>query len=141
MQEIIPGGAWSPGQQAKHFFLPTASGESVDAPSPPEPAGRYPCPCCGFLTLPLPREEALAWICPVCLWENDVFAPDEDSPSDENQGQTLRQGRECFRRLGAVREDLVPLARPPKPEELPPEDSSRPDLPEPPDSIRSPLPL
>ena len=31
----------------------------------------YPCPCCGFLTLPVPREEAIAYICPVCFWEND----------------------------------------------------------------------
>ncbi|MCI5928248.1 MAG: hypothetical protein MRZ73_06865 [Pseudoflavonifractor capillosus] len=61
----------------------------------------------------------MAYICPVCFWENDVFAPEEDAPSDENRGMTLRQGRENYRRWGAVRQDLVPFARPPRPEELP----------------------
>jgi hypothetical protein len=69
-------------------------------PEPQEPAGIYPCPCCGYLTLPVPREEALAYICPVCFWENDVFDPGEDDPSDENHGMTLRQGRENYRRWG-----------------------------------------
>lgn len=34
---------------------------------------KYPCPCCGYLTYPVPREDAIAYICPVCFWENDVF--------------------------------------------------------------------
>ena len=80
----------------------------------------YPCPCCGFLTLPVSREEAIAYICPVCFLENDVFDPGEDDPSDENGGMTLRQGRENYLRWGAVRPDLVRHARPPRPEELPP---------------------
>ena len=29
----------------------------------------YPCPCCGFLTLPVPREEAITHICPVRFGE------------------------------------------------------------------------
>lgn len=89
-------------------------------PEPQEPAGIYPCPCCGYLTLPVPREEALAYICPVCFWENDVFDPGEDDPSDENRGMTLRQGRENYRRWGAVRRDLARHARKPRPSELPP---------------------
>lgn len=92
-------------------------------PTPPQPsespAGLYPCPCCGCLTFPVPKEEAIAFICPVCYWENDVFTPNEDAPSDENQSMTLRQGRENYRKWGAVREDLVGCARPPQPEELP----------------------
>ncbi len=88
-------------------------------PEPEEPAGRWPCPCCGHLTFPVPREEAMAYICPVCLWENDVFDPGEDDPSDENRGMTLLQGRENYRKWGAVREDLVPYARPPRPGERP----------------------
>ena len=80
---------------------------------------RFPCPCCGYKTFPVPKEDALAYICPVCLWENDVFDPGEDQPSDENRGMTLTEGRAAFRRLGAVREDLVQYARPPLPEEQP----------------------
>lgn len=33
---------------------------SEPEPEPAEPPGKYPCPCCGYLTLPVPREEALA---------------------------------------------------------------------------------
>ena len=79
----------------------------------------FPCPCCGSLTLRYPRQNAVAFICPVCFWENDVFSPAEDEPSDENRGMTLTEGRAAFRRLGAVREDLVQYARPPLPEEQP----------------------
>lgn len=88
-------------------------------PEPEEPAGIYPCPCCGYLTFPTPREDAIAYICPVCFWENDVFDPGEDDPSDENGGMTLREGRENFRSCGAVRPDLVKYVRPPRPEERP----------------------
>ena len=114
----------------KFFYLPQATNASF-VPSPligpneeePEgpagPAGSYPCPCCGCLTFPVPKEEAIAYICPVCFWENDVFDPDEDAPSDENRGMTLRQGRENYRKWGAVREDLVRHARPPRPGEQP----------------------
>ena len=83
----------------KFFYLPQATNASFvlspsDGPActpeplepepPPEsegPAGSYPCPCCGCLTFPVPKEEAIAYICPVCFWENDVFDPDEDAPA------------------------------------------------------------
>lgn len=120
----------------KFIYLPEAVNDSITIfpnssdstlepqesapPQPPEgPAGIYPCPCCGYLTFPVPKEEAIAYICPVCFWENDVFDPGEDDPSDENRGMTLRQGRENYRKWGAVREDLVGFARPPRPEEVP----------------------
>ena len=63
-------------------------------------ARRYPCPCCGQITLPVPPEEAVAYICPVCWWENDVFISSDNEPSDENHGLTLSQGRENVRRFG-----------------------------------------
>lgn len=104
----ITGGAYQPG-------------EPVPEPQPePEPVpGIYPCPCCGYLTLPVPKEEAIAFICPVCFWENDIFDPAVDAPSDENHGMTLRKGRENFRKYGAVRPDFVPHVRPPLQEEFP----------------------
>ena len=75
-----------------HFFILLAGGrawgpereparELEPEPEPETPAGLYPCPCCGCRTFPAPREEAMAYICPVCLWENDVFDPGEDAPS------------------------------------------------------------
>lgn len=108
-------------RRKKAMILPEAS--STPSPEPREPElpvpGTFPCPCCGYRTFPVPREDAIAFICPVCFWENDVFDPGEDQPSDENRGMTLRQGREAFRRLGAVREDLLPHVRRPLPEEIP----------------------
>ncbi|WP_295761062.1 CPCC family cysteine-rich protein [uncultured Oscillibacter sp.] len=100
---------------------------AVPGPAVPEPEGqepvpargRWPCPCCGYKTFPVPKEDALAYLCPVCLWENDVFDPGEDRPSDENHGMTLAEGREAYKRLGAVREEFLPYAREPLPEELP----------------------
>lgn len=80
---------------------------------------RFPCPCCGYNTFPVPREEAAAYICPVCFWENDVFGPGEDAPSDENHGMTLREGRENFRKCGAVQPRFVQYIRPPLPGEVP----------------------
>ena len=75
------------------------------------------CPCCGCRTLPAPREEAVAFVCPVCFWENDVFLPDEHTPSDENHGLTLGQARENFRRFGACLARFQGKVRPPTAEE------------------------
>lgn len=94
---------------------PVRPQEEPEAPVP----GSFPCPCCGYRTFPVPKEDAVAYICPVCFWENDVFDPGEDQPSDENGGVTLRQAREAFLRLGAVREDLIQYVRKPLPEEMP----------------------
>ena len=69
---------------------------------------KYPCPCCGYLTYPVPREEAIAYICPVCFWENDVFVTSDDEPSDEN-----------YRSFGACARTMLRYVREPKPEEIP----------------------
>ena len=76
---------------------------------------KFPCPCCGYWTFPVPKEEAVAYICPVCFWENDVFTLGEDQPSEENRGITLKQGREAFRGLGAVPKPLAQNPRTPCP--------------------------
>lgn len=94
---------------------PPVPEKRAQAPAP----GKFPCPCCGYKTFPVPREDAPAYICPVCFWENDVFISGEDQPSDENRGVTLKQGREAFRRIGAVRKDLAGYVRKPLPEEIP----------------------
>ena len=54
----------------------------------------------GAIPVPVPPEEAVAYICPVCWWENDVFISSDNEPSDENHGLTLSQGRENVRRFG-----------------------------------------
>lgn len=90
----------------KFHYLPSTEPQPEKAP-PKARVLKYPCPCCGKLTFPVPKEEAIAYICPICWWENDVFDPGEDDPSDENRGMTLRQGRENYEKYGAVRPDLV----------------------------------
>lgn len=60
-----------------------------------------PCPCCGCITIPN-RGNALAFICPVCFWEIDLFIYSENESSDQNHGLTLNQARENFITFGAV---------------------------------------
>ncbi len=109
----------------KFMFLPKTvtviggMGSPKDRPPRPEPPGIFPCPCCGYLTFPVPREEAVAFICPVCFWENDVFTSSDDEPSDENHGMTLNQGRKNYQKIGAMREDFLQYVRPPLPSEIP----------------------
>lgn len=54
----------------------------------------YKCLCYGNDTLPVPTEEAIAYICPVCWWENDVFLKSSDESSDENHVMTLMEAQE-----------------------------------------------
>ena len=93
--------------------------EPPEPPKPPEPPRIYPCPCCGFRTYSVPPAEDIAYICPVCLWENDAFISSDDEPSDENHGLTLRQGWENVRLYGVCDPRLARDARPPQPSELP----------------------
>ena len=60
----------------------------------------YKCLCCGNETLPVPAEDAIAYICPVCWWENDVFIHSKNDPSDENHGMTLLQAQENYKKYG-----------------------------------------
>lgn len=60
----------------------------------------YKCLCCGNNTLPVPPEDAIAYICPICFWENDVFIKSDDEPSDENRGMTLNQARANYKEYG-----------------------------------------
>ena len=98
---------------------PGGDADPPEPPKPPEPPRIYPCPCCGCRTYSVPPAEDIAYICPVCLWENDVFIYSEDEPSDENHGLTLRQGRENVRLHGVCDPRLIRYARPPRPSELP----------------------
>lgn len=81
--------------------------------------GRFPCPCCGFLTYPVPPEEDVGYICPVCFWENDPFAPAAEEPSDSNHGLSLEEGRLNFRAFGACCREMLRYVRPPREEEIP----------------------
>ena len=81
---------------------------------------RYPCPCCGHLTYPVPPQEDCGYICPVCFWENDPFLGSDDEPSDSNHGITLNEGRAEFLRCGACEQEMLRYVRPPREDEKPP---------------------
>ncbi len=70
----------------------------------------HQCPCCDYFTL----EKRAIWdICELCYWEADGHDLDrQDDPSGCNQGLTLRQGRDNFRRLGACEFEMIPYVRP-----------------------------
>lgn len=108
-------------KRGKFFPVPSKAGLGEGSGSRlAEPVKvKYPCPCCGYKTFPVPKEDAIAYICPICLWENDVFDPGETQPSDENRGITLSEAREAYQRFGAVREEFLQYARKPLPEEMP----------------------
>ncbi|MEG0181116.1 MAG: CPCC family cysteine-rich protein [Peptostreptococcaceae bacterium] len=69
--------------------------------------GVYECSCCYNKTLPVPRAEAISYICPVCYWQNDIFILSEDEPSDENRGLTLKEARTNFKLLGVLSKEML----------------------------------
>ena len=78
----------------------------------------YPCPCCGFVTLP---ERGSYDLCPVCFWEDDG---QDDHDADQvrggpNYSLSLTEARRNFARTGAVEERLLPHVRPPTDSERP----------------------
>ena len=78
--------------------------------------GDSPCPCCGYITIPN-KGDALAFICPVCMWEIDCFIKDNDEKSEQNGGLTLNQARENYRKFGVVQESLRKYCRKPNQQE------------------------
>jgi len=102
----------------KQLFLPETNGGQATRPASLPVRGDTPCPCCGNITIPN-GGNALAYICPVCLWEVDLFITSEEEPSDQNHGLTLVQCRENYRSCGAVLPRLVKHSRPAEKAELP----------------------
>ena len=105
----------------KHLHLPEITNDCNKKPEPEktcEVKGIYPCPCCGHNIFPVSKEEAIAYICPVCFWENDVFTSSDDESSDENHGITLNEGRRNYKLFGACSQGMLIHVRKPKPEEL-----------------------
>lgn len=98
-------------------YLPSTEGSCTPADSPTVKADA-PCPCCGRITIPN-HGDALAYICPVCCWEIDLFIHSENEPSDQNHGLTLKQARWNYQKYGAVLPHLRQYSRAPKEDERP----------------------
>ena len=79
---------------------------------------RYPCPCCGYLTLPEPSPGTYE-ICKVCFWENDgVQFNDPDYEGGAND-VSLRQARDNYREFGVSELRFRAHVRPPRSDEQP----------------------
>jgi len=79
---------------------------------------RYPCPCCGYLTL-LEEPPGTFDICPVCGWEDDnVQFRNPDWAVGANK-VSLNRARLNFRSLGYAAETAKHIVRPPTADELP----------------------
>lgn len=104
-------------RHSKFRYFPST--DPMPEMEPPAPVkGDTPCPCCGNITIPN-HGDALAYICPVCFWEIDLFISSEDEPSDQNHGLTLTLARENYRKYGATLERLKQYCREPLAEEIP----------------------
>jgi hypothetical protein len=81
-------------------------------------SSRYPCQCCGFLTLG-ERSPGTFAICPVCWWEDDdIQGRDADYVGGAN-AVSLRVARQNFHRYGASEDRFRCHGRQPTPEEVP----------------------
>jgi hypothetical protein len=79
---------------------------------------RYPCPCCGYLTLDEPPTGTYA-ICKVCFWEDDNVQFHHPDWTTGANNVTLDQARENFRAHGVSETRFAAHVRPPLPEEQP----------------------
>jgi len=85
----------------------------------PAGAGRYACPCCGFLTL---KTRGHFDLCEVCFWEDDG---QDDHDADDVRGGpnadlSLTAARRNFASLGACEERCRQFVRAPHEQERPP---------------------
>lgn len=78
---------------------------------------KYPCPCCGYLTLD--EEPGNYDICPVCYWEDDpVQRREPDEPGGANGDISLNQAKRNYKKYGAVEKRFIKKVRKPKREEM-----------------------
>ena len=76
---------------------------------------KYPCPCCGYLTLD-EQPPGTYFICPVCNWEDDYIDPDFAGGANV---VSLNTARDNFKKFRASEERWVTRVRPPLGHELP----------------------
>lgn len=79
---------------------------------------RFPCRCCGFLTLSDPATGSYE-ICPVCFWEDDPVQNSEPSFTGGANATSLTCARRNFARCGACDPASTDRVRPPRIEEVP----------------------
>ena len=78
---------------------------------------RFPCPCCGNLTLIDPPSSY--GNCEVCGWEDHPGTREDVEFVCGTNSVGLRQARENYEEFGASDNWLIPRVQKPVPEELP----------------------
>jgi hypothetical protein len=101
-------------------LIPLSSTDQYDRTRDDYAVPRFPCPCCGFLTL----DEAppgTFHICEVCWWEDDPVQYADPTYRGGANTPSLSEARENFRLIRASDPRLTRRVRPPRPDELPPD--------------------
>jgi hypothetical protein len=115
-----PIGVYEFDRKQYELAITTALAEMLKKPATQQHGGRIPCACCEFLTF-YKEDEGHYFICPVCFWEDDRLDTNyEIETSAVNHDMTLKEGKQNYKKLGAVQERLVKYIRPPLDEEIAP---------------------
>ena len=83
-----------------------------------EATPRFPCQCCGFLTLRDPATASYE-VCPVCLWEDDPAQNEDPQYAGGANRVSLVTARDNYIRFGACEPNLRNNVRPPVIDEVP----------------------
>lgn len=81
-------------------------------------ANRFPCPCCGYLTLDQ-EPPGTFQICEVCNWEDDNVQCENPSFERGANKESLNQARINFKTFGASSREALSAVRRPLPTEMP----------------------
>ncbi len=79
---------------------------------------RFPCPCCGYLTLDQ-EPPGTFQICEVCNWEDDNVQYENPSFEGGANKESLNQSRVNFKTFGATSREALSAVRQPRPSEVP----------------------
>jgi hypothetical protein len=80
-------------------------------------APAFPCPCCGYLTMP--EQRGSYTYCEVCAWEDDELQAAEPDLAGGANRESLNEARANYRRLGVSAERKRSMVRAPLPDEIP----------------------
>jgi len=78
--------------------------------------GRYPCLCCGYLTMVEPPGSFD--ICPICFWEDDYVQAKNPYYRGGANSESLIEAQVNFQTFGASNKGLVPHVRKPTPADV-----------------------
>ena len=84
----------------------------------------YPCPCCGYLTLP-DAPPGTNQICLVCRWQDDDSQFVFPTSSGGANRVSLEEARRHFAAIGVSDPDRKVRARAPREEEIPPDGAEK----------------